>query len=252
MARCRKSFPGRSTLILGVPLPAPEASGIYPHLVTFSSFTDIRTIAESIHPRWRICAVHRTSEAHSEHIAREHFDANMEQTSSFSVSGADGIVSHNMFQDRNPSSGERAAPRTFSAQDREDAARLLSLIVGEERALRIRVLENTTEVARALLEDRRRRDRIFNPGMFGEPAWELLLNLYVMDKDGPRLTIGRLIDSTNCPQSTALRWLQYLKDQGLIEKQEHPGDARTAFITLTNKARDALDRYLSQSLAPRL
>ena len=175
----------------------------------------------------------------------------MEQTTS-SVSGADGIVTQKMFQDRNSSSGEKAAPRTFSAKDREDAARLLSLIVGEERAQRTRVLKDTTEVARAILEDRRRRERIFNEGMFGEPAWELLLNLYVMDKDGPRLTIGRLIDSTKCAQTTALRWLLYLQDQELIVKQEHPGDARTAFVSLTNKARDALDHYLSQSLAPRL
>ena len=156
-----------------------------------------------------------------------------------------------MYQDRNPSSGD-AAPRVFSAKDREDAARLLALIVGEERAQRTRLLQSTTEVARVILEDRKRRGRIFNAGMFGEPAWELLLNLYVMDKDGPRLTIGRLIDSTKCAQTTALRWLQYLEDQDLIERQEHPGDARTAFVSLTKKARDALDHYLSQSLAPRL
>ena len=161
-------------------------------------------------------------------------------------------MTRNMYQDRNPSSDDAAAPRVFSAKDREDAARLLALIVGQERAQRTRLLQNTTEVARAILEDRRRRGRIFNAGMFGEPAWELLLNLYVMDKDGPRLTIGRLIDSAKCAQTTALRWLQYLQDQGLIVRQEHPGDARTAFVSLTNKARDALDLYLSQNLTPQL
>jgi len=87
--------------------------------------------------------------------------------------------------------------------------------------------------------------------MFGEPAWELLLSLYVMDQDGPRLTIGRLIESTECPPTTALRWLQYLQDQDLIVRREHPGDARTAFVSLTNKAREALDLYLSDSLTTR-
>jgi DNA-binding MarR family transcriptional regulator len=93
---------------------------------------------------------------------------------------------------------------------------------------------------------------MFSAGMFGEPAWELLLNLYVMDIDGPRLTIGALIETAECPQTTALRWLHYLQDQGLIVKQEHPGDARTAFVRLTDKARLALDQYLSKTSTFRL
>lgn len=202
-------------------------------------------------PGWRICAVQRPTDAPPENIPSKN-DAKAERTFSFSTLDGLGIVTRNMYQDRNPSSGDAAAPLVFSAKDREDAARLLALIVGEERAQRTRLLQNTTEVARAVLEDRRRRGRIFNLGMFGEPAWELLLNLYVMDIDGPRLTIGRLIDSTECAQTTALRWLQYLQDQDLIVRQEHPGDARTAFVSLTNKARDALDLYLSQSQTPQL
>jgi DNA-binding MarR family transcriptional regulator len=176
----------------------------------------------------------------------------MERTTCFSGSGARGIVTYNMYQDPNSSSSDPTGPATFSKKDREDAARLLALIVGGDRAERIRLLQSTAEIARAILEDRKRRNRIFNAGMFGEPAWELLLHLYVMDKDGPRLTIGRLIDSSECPQTTALRWLQYLQDQGLIVRQEHPGDARTAFVRLTDKARHDLDQYLSQNVAFRL
>jgi DNA-binding MarR family transcriptional regulator len=176
----------------------------------------------------------------------------MERTTCFSVPGAAGIVTNNMYQDPHSSSEGTTGSAIFSKKDREDAARLLALIVGGESERRIRLLQSTIEIARAILEDRERRARIFNAGMFGEPAWELLLHLYVTDQDGPRMTIGRLIESSDCPQTTALRWLHYLQDQGLIEKREHPGDARTAFVTLTNKAREALDLYLSESLTPRL
>jgi DNA-binding MarR family transcriptional regulator len=162
------------------------------------------------------------------------------------------IVTDEMYQDRNTSPDHNAATRTFSAKDREDAARLLAIIVGGDRAQRIRLLQDTTEVARAILQDRKRRGRIFNSGMFGEPAWELLLNLYVMDAEGPRLTIGRLIQVADCAQTTALRWLEYLQDQGLIVRREHPTDARTALVSLTDKAREALDLYLSESPTPRL
>jgi len=220
-------------------------------LVTSAEFKVNRRTAESIRRRWRICAARRTTEVIPSNIDQQNFRAKMERTTCFSVWGADGIVTDDMYQDSHSSSRQTADSVRFSEKDREDAARLLALIAGEERARRIRLLQSTTEIARAILHDRKRRSRIFNAGMFGEPAWELLLSLYVMDQDGPRLTIGRLIESTECPPTTALRWLQYLQDQDLIVRREHPGDARTAFVSLTNKAREALDLYLSDSLTTR-
>jgi len=87
--------------------------------------------------------------------------------------------------------------------------------------------------------------------MFGEPAWDLLLNLYVMDRKDSRLTIGHLIQLAGTAQTTSLRWLEYLEDQGLITRQQHPTDARKAFVALTDKARETLASYLSQTLTPR-
>src|SRR5512146_2405268 len=70
-------------------------------------------------------------------------------------------------------------------------------------------------MACAILEDRRRRSLIFNAGMFGEPAWEMLLTMFVNDSSGPRLTVGGLSKSAECPLTTTLRWLKYLEDQKL-------------------------------------
>ena len=109
-----------------------------------------------------------------------------------------------------------------------------------------------TQLAETILEARRRRAEIFNPAMFGEPAWELLLTLFVMDREGPRLTIGRLAQTAGTKLTTALRWLEYLEDQMFVRREQHPNDARTAFIELTDKARDALRLYLSGTSAPNL
>lgn len=127
----------------------------------------------------------------------------------------------------------------LSERDREDAARLLAIIAGPKH--------DPIGVARAIISDRRRRELIFNSGMFGEPAWVILLTLFVMDQQGPRLTIGRLAQEARCAQTTALRWLEYLESDGLIVRQEHPSDARKTFVRLTNKAGDALREYLSQT-----
>jgi DNA-binding MarR family transcriptional regulator len=157
-----------------------------------------------------------------------------------------------MFEQRDWATAEHDQTVNFTREDREDAARLLTLIIGKARADQTVRQFETVPVARALLDDRKRRSAIFNPGMFGEPAWELLLNLYINDRAGPRLTIGKLIQVAGLPQSTSLRWLDYLEDQRLIVRNEHPTDARTAFVELTDKAREALASYLSQMLTPKL
>lgn len=158
-----------------------------------------------------------------------------------------GMYQH---RDRLPVGPQRAID--FSDRDRVDAARLLTLILGRSTADRAIRDQELIPIARAVLEDRKRRSQVFNPGMFGEPGWDLLLNLYVMDRDGPRLTLGKLTQLAGLSQSTALRWLEYLKDQGMITRDQHPTDARTAFVALTEKAREALGLYLSQTMTPRL
>jgi DNA-binding MarR family transcriptional regulator len=133
----------------------------------------------------------------------------------------------------------------LSPRDREDAARLLSLLLGEGGAEEQRRDVNLIQLAETIIEARRRRAEIFNPAMFGEPAWELLLTLFVMDREGPRLTIGRLAQVAGIKLTTALRWLDYLEDQAFVRREQHPTDARTAFIELTDKARETLGLYLS-------
>jgi DNA-binding MarR family transcriptional regulator len=153
------------------------------------------------------------------------------------------IVNSAMYQYRNRD--EPPGGVELSSRDREDAARLLTLLVGEGVVEERQRTRTQVELAEKLLADRRRRAEIFNPAMFGEPAWELLLTLFVMDRQGSRLTIGRLAQVAGTKLTTALRWLDYLEDQMFVRRERHPTDARTAFIELTDKARDALDLYLS-------
>jgi DNA-binding MarR family transcriptional regulator len=154
------------------------------------------------------------------------------------------------YRDRKPASDELAI--SLSRRDRDDAVRLLALLLGEDGVEKRRAEINLIRLAEAILEDRRRRGLLFNPAMFGEPAWELLLTLFVMDQHGPRLTIGRLAQLAGTKLTTALRWLEYLEDQEFISREEHPGDARTSFVKLNDKARKALILYLSETLTPNL
>jgi DNA-binding MarR family transcriptional regulator len=108
------------------------------------------------------------------------------------------------------------------------------------------------EIAKGILEDRRRRAEIFGRAMFGEPAWELLLTLYVIDHNRKQPTIGRLAHAAHVAMSTAMRWLLYLEGHGLIARQEHPTDARSAMVAMTDKGKQMLATYFSATMTPRL
>lgn len=103
--------------------------------------------------------------------------------------------------------------------------------------------------ARRILESRKRRIDHFGRGIFGEPAWEMLLTLYTTSS-GRRHTIARLSElSGGASRTTAIRWFEYLEREGLVGREPHPTDKRTDFVHLTEKGRQKLEAYLSETVA---
>lgn len=145
----------------------------------------------------------------------------------------------------------------LSRKDLDDASRLLRLLTSAEvdrdgsgRREREAGDESARLLARArqIVAHRRRRLELFGKELFGEPAWEMLLLLYV-GQTTQRYTVGQLAQASGAPKSTGTRWIDHLEEQGLVEKDEHPTDQRTAFVKLSKKGQDALALYLSGTLA---
>jgi DNA-binding MarR family transcriptional regulator len=103
------------------------------------------------------------------------------------------------------------------------------------------------DAAQQELEWRRRRNKVLPEEMFGEPAWEILLQLYV-EQQGTRLNIARLTSYLNLSASTVLRWLNYLHDKQLLRRESHPTDQRSVFVELTTGAVEVIDSYFSEVL----
>jgi DNA-binding MarR family transcriptional regulator len=105
--------------------------------------------------------------------------------------------------------------------------------------------------AKKIFADRRRRARFFDVGMFGEPAWDILLVLYISEQEGGRQTISRLTENAGSPSTTILRWLYALEERGLVARESHPNDLRKIFVELTERGRDALESYFFETLTAR-
>jgi DNA-binding MarR family transcriptional regulator len=143
-------------------------------------------------------------------------------------------------------------------RDIDDARRLLALLAGELREPllvdeaskdRQRSLSRQTLIQRArqTYTDRRTRAKHFGEAMFGEAAWDMLLVLYMTDI-GARQTVSSLARLSGSSKSTALRWMEYLEERQLIKREPHPTDKRSAFVALTEKGREKLEAYLSETV----
>ena len=99
-------------------------------------------------------------------------------------------------------------------------------------------------IAHGVLELRRARTEFLNPAMLGEPAYDMLLCLYVSEGSADPLTPARLADLSGVPQSSALRWIEYLVSKELVARDRHPNDRRASVVGLTAKGREALEALL--------
>ena len=77
--------------------------------------------------------------------------------------------------------------------------------------------------------------------LFGEQAWDILLQLYVSDASGLSLSVSEL-QVEQQPASTTARWLNVLEEQDLIRRKSISTAAEV--VILTKKGYAALNAYL--------
>lgn len=102
------------------------------------------------------------------------------------------------------------------------------------------------ERAEALYELRRAREIFFgsNADLFCEPAWDMLLDIFIAQERDRQLSVSDTCMGSGAPTTTALRWISVLEGRGLIEKVRDTQDARRSFVRLTPQGYDTLRLYL--------
>ena len=104
------------------------------------------------------------------------------------------------------------------------------------------------ELARQTYEDRRRRNKIFqSEELFGEPAWDILLDLFIAAKERRRVSVTSACIGSAVPSTTALRWISILERQGLLTREADPGDARRVYVRLSPRGYEAMLDYFASS-----
>ena len=98
-------------------------------------------------------------------------------------------------------------------------------------------------LVRDVLDSRRRREKIFGVQIFGEPAWDLLLELYDAEWRQQPLSIQNACRATGMPPSTMIRWIAMLEEEGWVRAIGDPSDLVRMRVALTDRASVAMHDY---------
>lgn len=102
------------------------------------------------------------------------------------------------------------------------------------------------KLVRRIIRQRQLRARFFDGDLFADPAWDILLDLTAAQAEHARVSVTSLCIASGVPPTTALRWISQMVEAGLLKRIEDEVDRRRAFITLTDKAADAMARYFAE------
>lgn len=96
-------------------------------------------------------------------------------------------------------------------------------------------LEDPAEVLRVLAGLRLDRQRVLPDVAGGVTAWDMLLDLAMAQEEGRRISVSALCSGAGTSVTTALRRLEMLEQQGLVERLPDPEDRRRVWLQLTRK-----------------
>jgi DNA-binding MarR family transcriptional regulator len=132
----------------------------------------------------------------------------------------------------------------YTVGEFEKIANKLEQIICDVRYLDKQLFAPTPELltplerAKRHYRNRRKRDAVFeNTNLFGEPAWDMLVDLFIAGEEGNLISVSSLCIASAVPDTTALRWIAILEREKLITRKPDPNDQRRIFLSLTDIAK---------------
>lgn len=99
-------------------------------------------------------------------------------------------------------------------------------------------------IARSEFHNRRRRDSLIAYDLFAEPAWDMLLDLYIQHHRRQPVAIDRLCAVAATASTTALRWVGLLIEKELVTRSPCAADDDVVRVTLSARGISEMERYL--------
>jgi hypothetical protein len=127
---------------------------------------------------------------------------------------------------------------------------LIDITVRMPRALvqRAMVPAERLAIASVILNDRRERRSLFPGVKFGDPSWDMMLDLYIAHHSGGSFDISGLCAVSGVPITTALRHIERLVAHGYMVRSDDPHDGRRTFLLASDRMLHAIDSWVDLHL----
>lgn len=96
-----------------------------------------------------------------------------------------------------------------------------------------------------VLKARKLRHRVIGAGLFADPAWDMLLELYAAEIGQRKISVSSLCLASGSPGTTAMRHIGRICSQGLVSRERDPLDGRRWFVRLTPEGIRRLDSFMA-------
>lgn len=96
------------------------------------------------------------------------------------------------------------------------------------------------------IDARRLRKKFFGFELFADPAWDMLLQLFLAEISQRRVSVTSLTIAAEVPATTALRWIKTMTDAAIIRRRADPTDGRRIFVELSANASEAMEGYFEE------
>jgi len=104
--------------------------------------------------------------------------------------------------------------------------------------------EDLVRTAKRIIRLREARRKFLPEGYFEEPAYNILLDLYVATAEARVVYVNDACIASNTPTSTALRWISILVRDGFAVRFRDEKDARRTILEITPVGNRAISDML--------
>ena len=103
-------------------------------------------------------------------------------------------------------------------------------------------------IASSMYRSRQLRAQYFRRSLLSDPAWDMLLDLFINKVRGRRVATTSVCLAANVPQATGLRLIEQLSREGLLLRASAHDDGRLKLVEITSKGFDLMRRFISDSV----
>jgi hypothetical protein len=91
------------------------------------------------------------------------------------------------------------------------------------------------------------RLRVFPGTPFACPVWDVMLDLFIREMNGFRVSLDHLSLEGDTPAAAVYRAVEILAERGLVERAQDRFDARVVWLSLSGKGKQGMTELLLQA-----